>query len=56
MKMMAVCDAKMLFTNLVVNWPGCAHDSRVFNESKLCAALNRGDYLGIFLGGQGLQM
>ena len=33
---MAVCDASLLVTNLVVNWPGSAHDSRIFNESQLC--------------------
>ena len=43
----------MLFANLVVNWPGSAHDSRVFRESGICAALNRGDYNGILLGDKG---
>lgn len=53
LNVMAVCDAKMLFTNLVVNWPGSVHDSRVFSESGLCAALDRGDYKGILLGDKG---
>ena len=50
---MAVCDANMVFTNLVVNWPGSVHDARVFRESGLCAALERGDYKGILLGDKG---
>ena len=53
LNVMAICDAKMLFTNLVVNWPGSAHDSRIFRESGICAALNRGDYNGILLGDKG---
>ena len=50
---MAVCDANMVFTNLVVNWPGSVHDARFFRKSGLCAALERGDYKGILLGDKG---
>ena len=32
---MGVCDADLKFTNLVVNWPGSAHDSRIFSASAL---------------------
>ena len=53
LNVMAICDADMLFTNLVVNWPGSVHDSRVFKESGVCAALNRGDHKGILLGDKG---
>lgn len=50
---MAVCDASLCFTSLVVNWPGSAHDSRVFNESALCQALQGGRYRGFLLGDSG---
>lgn len=43
----------MIITNLVVNWPGSAHDSRIFRESGLCAALERGEYRGVLLGDKG---
>nr|XP_027220134.1 putative nuclease HARBI1 [Penaeus vannamei] len=32
---MAVCDASVKFTDLVVGWPGSAHDSRIFTSSAL---------------------
>ncbi|XP_042228180.1 putative nuclease HARBI1 [Homarus americanus] len=47
---MAVCDAHMKFTNLVVNWPGSAHDSHIFTSSRLCESLQAGDYRGFLLG------
>ena len=50
---MAVCDASLLVTNLVVNWPGSAHDSRIFNESQLCQTLQTGHYRGFLLGDGG---
>ncbi|XP_042234059.1 putative nuclease HARBI1 [Homarus americanus] len=50
---MAVCDAHMKFTNLVVNWPGSAHDSRIFSTSRLCDSLQAGDYQGFLLGDSG---
>ncbi|KAG0717196.1 putative nuclease HARBI1 [Chionoecetes opilio] len=53
LNVMAVCDANMVITNLVVNWPGSAHDSRVYRESGLCAALERGEYRGVLLGDKG---
>ncbi len=50
---MAVCDASLLVTNLVVNWPGSAHDARIFNESRLCETLQSGHYRGFLLGDGG---
>lgn len=50
---MGVCDASLKFTNIVVNWPGSAHDSRIFNESRLCEALKEGRYRGFLLGDNG---
>ncbi|XP_045102998.1 putative nuclease HARBI1 isoform X2 [Portunus trituberculatus] len=48
--MTAVCDASLLVTNLVVNWPGSAHDSKIFNESRLRQTLEPGHYRGFLLG------
>ena len=50
---MGVCDASLKFTNIAVNWPGSAHDSRIFNESRLCEALEEGRYHGFLLGDSG---
>ena len=50
---MAVCDASLCITSLVVNWPGSAHDSRIFNESLLCQTLQGGRYRGFLLGDSG---
>ena len=50
---MGVCDAELKFTSLVVNWPGSAHDSRIFLSSRLCQSLEGGDYKGYLLGDSG---
>lgn len=50
---MGVCDASLKFTNIAVNWPGSAHDSRIFNESRLSEALEGGRYHGFLLGDSG---
>ncbi|XP_042886144.1 putative nuclease HARBI1 [Penaeus japonicus] len=50
---MGVCDASLKFTTLVVNWPGSAHDSRIFNESTLCHHLQHMGYKGFLLGDSG---
>ncbi|XP_050704623.1 putative nuclease HARBI1 isoform X1 [Eriocheir sinensis] len=50
LNVMGVCNSSMLFTNLVVNWPGSVHDAHIFSESALCAALERGQYRGYLLG------
>ncbi|XP_045112504.1 putative nuclease HARBI1 [Portunus trituberculatus] len=47
---MRLCDASLKFTNIAVNWPGSAHDSRIFNESRLCDDLEEGRYRGFLLG------
>ncbi|MPC54035.1 putative nuclease HARBI1 [Portunus trituberculatus] len=44
-KVMVLCDASLLVTNLVVNWPGSAHNSKIFNESRLCHTLETGQWL-----------
>ena len=50
LNVMAMCNASLVFTTLVVNWGGSAHDSRIFNSSRLCQALQDGQYRGFLLG------
>ena len=51
--MQVVCDDKVQLTNIVVRWPGSTHDSRIFDNSRLCAMLERGAYEGHLLGDNG---
>lgn len=39
---MAVCNAKLSYTNFVCSWQGSVHDSAVFNDSMLHAHLDKG--------------
>ena len=39
---MAVCNAKLSYTNIVCSWQGSVHDSAVFNDSMLHAHLQKG--------------
>ena len=39
---MAVCNAKLSYTNFVCSWQGSVHDSAVFNDSMLHAHLEKG--------------
>ncbi|XP_026738240.1 putative nuclease HARBI1 [Trichoplusia ni] len=38
----AVCDANLLFMNVVARWPGSAHDATIFNNSELRAQCESG--------------
>ena len=38
----AVCDARLVFTNIVARWPGSVHDATILNHSLLCAQLESG--------------
>ncbi len=49
----AVCNAKGKFLNLVADWPGSAHDSRILNESQLAQDFEAGNYDGLLLGDSG---
>ena len=56
MNVQTVCDSRMHFTQIVTNWPGAVHDSRIFNYSILRVQLEDGLLTGILLGdfGHGL--
>ena len=43
----AVCNADMLFTNLVARWRGSVHDSRIFRMSRLKQQFENERYQGI---------
>jgi hypothetical protein len=30
-----ICDAQLVITNCVINWPGSVHDSRILRESSI---------------------
>ena len=49
----AVSNPNMCFTNIVCRWPGSTHDSRIFDNSALCAKFERNDVEGILLGDGG---
>ena len=49
----AVCDANLVFTNVVARWPGSVHDSRVFQMSELCSQFENGLIDGLLLGDAG---
>ena len=52
--MQVVCDSMKIFTNVVAKWPGSVHDSRVFENSKLCQNFQNGQYAGgMLIGDQG---
>lgn len=45
-----VCDYKLMILDVVSGWPGSTHDSRVFNNSRLCYDFCNGTRQGILLG------
>lgn len=53
LNVMALCDAKMRFLNIISSWPGSVHDSRIFNNSRACQRLEDGRYVGYLLGDSG---
>lgn len=42
-----------MITHIVARWPGSTHDSRIFDNSQLCALLERGEMQGHLVGDNG---
>ena len=51
--LMAICDYNLVFRNIICSWPGSVHDSRVFDNSRVCQLLEEGNYSGYLLGDSG---
>ena len=49
----AIEDAELLIRNLMVRWPGSAHDSRIFDNSNICARFENNEINGVLLGDNG---
>ncbi len=49
----AVSGPNLEIQNIVVRWPGSVQDSRIFENSRLCAQFERGDIQGMLLGDNG---
>lgn len=45
----AVCGPDCEIYDLVTEWPGSAHDSRVFNQSQVCARYSNGEFVHFHL-------
>lgn len=43
----------MQFSNIVARWSGSTHDSRIFQNSSMCAQFEAGQHSGILLGDSG---
>jgi hypothetical protein len=39
-----ICDANLLFTNIVARWPGSTHDSHIFNSSRVRHEFESGNF------------
>uniref|UniRef100_A0A0P4VXD6 DDE Tnp4 domain-containing protein n=1 Tax=Scylla olivacea TaxID=85551 RepID=A0A0P4VXD6_SCYOL len=50
---MGICDYNLVFRNIICSWPGSVHDSRVFDNSRVCHLLEEGNYSGYLLGDSG---
>ncbi|XP_077507381.1 uncharacterized protein LOC144117896 [Amblyomma americanum] len=49
----AITGPKLQFLDLVASWPGSAHDSRIFDNSRARVQYEQGDIPGILLGDMG---
>ena len=49
----AICDADLIFRNVVARWPGSTHDSRIFENSKIGQKFERHEINGLLLGDNG---
>jgi hypothetical protein len=48
-----IADVNLKFTNIVNRWPGSTHDSRIFDNSRICFQFEQGYFNGLLLGDQG---
>ena len=53
MNVQAVCDPIMRFTNIVCRWIGSMHDSRIFDNSAICAKFKNNEIVRVLLGNGG---
>lgn len=44
-----VCDSNLKILDIIARWPGSVHDSTIFNNSPLCAAMENNAYGNTFL-------
>lgn len=49
----AICGPDLTFYNIVARWPGSVHDSRIFENSRICAILEEDLMPGHLLGDSG---
>jgi len=48
-----ICDARLAITNIVARWPGSAHDSNIFQNSRVYAQFETGEIDDGYLVGDG---
>ncbi|XP_042882846.1 putative nuclease HARBI1 [Penaeus japonicus] len=48
-----ICDPDLKFTNIIASWPCSAHESRIFDNSRICHLLEQGHNAGYLLGDSG---
>lgn len=49
----AICDHRLIFTNVVARWKGSTHDARIFANCKLQGQFERSEIKGCLLGDMG---
>lgn len=49
----AICDANYKITNVVARWPGSTHDSRIWENSRVAARMEAGEFDGLLVGDGG---
>lgn len=52
MNVQAICQANLSISNVVARWPGSAHDSTIFSNSRAHAEFERGIYSNNYLLGK----